>query len=279
MRKFLLKLQQLLTNAALLLTTVCAVATILIPNTNFFSRVFWVGSAAIFIFNFLFFPKRRLSKNEYKDDQGYIVLKGTNEYQHRHIAKQILNRNLLPNEVVHHINGKRADNRLINLCVMDRHQHELFHAWLDWKKKKSGRYPSFKEQKRLLSEKHNGILLENQSSFKFNIYSAQVRHTFVIEKPKITPPERSEDFSRKLFSQLRQERNRLANEKNIPAYLIFKNVTLTEMARQMPQDAKTMESITGVTSEKFRLYGDHFLAVIWKYKSDTEKLKKRNSAS
>jgi hypothetical protein len=91
--------------------------------------------------------------------------------------------------------------------------------------------------------------------------------------------ERSEDFSRKLFSQLRQERNRLANEKNIPAYLIFKNVTLTEMARQMPQDAKTMESITGVTSEKFRLYGDHFLAVIWKYKSDTEKLKKRNSAS
>jgi superfamily II DNA helicase RecQ len=51
------------------------------------------------------------------------------------------------------------------------------------------------------------------------------------------------------------------------------------MARQMPQDAKTMESITGVTSEKFRLYGDHFLAVIWKYKSDTEKLKKRNSAS
>jgi superfamily II DNA helicase RecQ len=98
-------------------------------------------------------------------------------------------------------------------------------------------------------------------------------------KPKTTPTERSEDFSRKLFSQLRQERNRLANEKNIPAYQIFKNVTLTEMARQMPQDAKTMESITGVTSEKFRLYGDHFLAVIWKYKSDTEKLKKRNSAS
>lgn len=279
MRKLLRKIRQLVMGVVLILTLVCAAATILIPNTNLFSRIFWIGSPLIPALNFLFAPKRRSSKNGYKDHQGYIILDGTSEYEHRHIAKQILHRNLLPNEVVHHINGKRSDNRLINLCVMDRHQHELFHAWIDWKKKKSGSYPSFPEQKRLLRERHNGILLENQSAFRFNTYSQPVRHTFVINKPKIIPKERPEDFSRKLFAELRQERNRLANERNIPAYLVFKNFTLTEMARQLPQDSKAMESIIGVTPEKRRLYGDHFLAVIWKYKSDAEKLNKGSSVS
>ncbi|MFM6929833.1 MAG: HRDC domain-containing protein [Bdellovibrio sp.] len=279
MRKFWIKLRQLMVNTFLLITTVGAVAMLLIPKTNLFSKIFWVGSATTFIFIFLFFPKRRRPKKSYKDKQGYIVLKGTNEYEHRHIAKNILNRSLLPNEVVHHINGKRTDNRFINLCVMDRHQHELFHAWLDWKKKSSGRYPSFKEQKHLLSEKHNGILLEKHFGFKFSSMKPPVQHTFLIEKPKISHPERSDDYSRKLFSDLRQERNRLANEQNIPAYLVFKNFTLTEMAQQMPQDTEAMAVITGVTTEKLRLYGDHFLAVIWKYQSAKADLKKSTSAS
>lgn len=279
MRSLLRKLRQLLMSAALLFTIACAAATILIPNTSLLSRIFWIGSATILAFNFLFFPKRRYKKHGYTDSQGYIVLTETNEYEHRHIAKKFLHRNLLPNEVVHHINGKRSDNKLINLCVMDRHQHELFHAWLDWKKKKSGSYPTFKEQKRLLTEKHNGILLENQTAFKVKAYSHPVRHKFVINRPHVTPSEKSDDFSRKLFSELRQERNRLAKERDIPAYLVFKNLTLTEMARQMPQDSKAMESIIGMTPEKRRLYADHFLAVIWKHKADAEKLNKSNSVS
>lgn len=199
MRRFLRKLRQLLVKTVLLLTAVYAIAMIVIPNTNLSTIIFCAGLATIFVFTFLFFPKRGLSKNRFKDNQGYIVLKGTNEYEHRLIAKKILNRHLLPNEVVHHINGKRSDNRPINLCLMDRHQHEIFHAWLDWKKKKSGRYPSFQEQKRLLSVKHNGILLENRSATKINTYSTPVRRSFVIEKLKISRPERSEDFSRKLY--------------------------------------------------------------------------------
>lgn len=280
MRWLLRKLWQLLVNTILFLfTSVFAMSMIFISGTSLFSRLFWVGLATISAFIFIIYLKRSLSKDGSKDQQGYIILKGTYEYEHRYIAKKILNRNLFPNEVVHHINGKRYDNRLINLCVMDRYQHELFHAWLDWKKKKSGCYPSFEEQKRLLREKHNGILLENPSGFKMNNSTLPVRHTFSLKEEEIRHPEQSDDYSKKLFHDLRQERKRLALERNIPVYLVFKNFTLTEMARRMPQDAQTMASITGVTSEKLRLYGDHFLEVICKYKSNTEELKRRNSGS
>lgn len=195
-------------------------------------------------------------------------MKGRDEYEHRLIAMRTLKRKLFPNEVVHHINGVRSDNRLINLCVMDRRQHELVHAWLEWKRKANGRYPSFKEQKQVLVDEHKGILLENYLGVGFKRYTSPVRPQFEVQKPKVRFTYRSTGNSQKLFSDLRRERNRLAKEENIPAYLVFKNHTLTEMAEQMPQDAQAMARIIGVTPEKSRLYGDQFLAIIWKHKSE-----------
>ena len=96
----------------------------------------------------------------YINSNGYVVLKEFNELEHRHIAKQLLGRNLHRNEIVHHINGKRTDNRVNNLCLMDGEKHEHFHAWLSWKKEKSGRYPSINDQKRVLEQEYGGMLLE-----------------------------------------------------------------------------------------------------------------------
>ena len=42
---------------------------------------------------------------------------------HRHIAEQMIGRKLFANEVVHHINGNKLDNRPENLMVMDAGEH------------------------------------------------------------------------------------------------------------------------------------------------------------
>lgn len=49
-------------------------------------------------------------------------------YEHRVIAEQIIGRDLLPDEVVHHKNGKRWDNRIENLEVMNSKDHAMLHG-------------------------------------------------------------------------------------------------------------------------------------------------------
>jgi hypothetical protein len=86
----------------------------------------------------------------YVNSNGYVVIRKSNKLEHREIAKRTMGRELLANEVVHHINGNKINNNLYNLCLMDRDQHEFYHAWLSWKKSKEGVYPSNKKLKIIL---------------------------------------------------------------------------------------------------------------------------------
>jgi hypothetical protein len=49
-------------------------------------------------------------------------------YEHRLIAENIIGRRLEMNEIVHHKNGKRWDNRPENLEVMDKNDHARLHG-------------------------------------------------------------------------------------------------------------------------------------------------------
>lgn len=54
------------------------------------------------------------------NNHGYVL-------EQRLVAEKQLGRYLEKNEVVHHINGVRDDNRLENLVVMTRHEHPANH--------------------------------------------------------------------------------------------------------------------------------------------------------
>jgi hypothetical protein len=66
-------------------------------------------------------------KGGHIDGNGYKVIsrKGrTNLLEHRVIAAEKIGRALLPNEVVHHIDGDRLNNHPDNLVVMTKHEHD-----------------------------------------------------------------------------------------------------------------------------------------------------------
>ncbi len=65
-----------------------------------------------------------------------------------------------------------------------------------------------------------------------------------------------------LFDELRALRKRLADERDVPAYVIFPDTTLRAMARDVPADGRALRAIPGVGDKKLVDYGEAFLAAI-----------------
>jgi ATP-dependent DNA helicase RecQ len=65
-----------------------------------------------------------------------------------------------------------------------------------------------------------------------------------------------------LLSALKAKRRALAEAQRVPAYVIFPDRTLIEMAEKRPQTLDDMARIGGVGAKKLERYGDTFLEVI-----------------
>ena len=65
-----------------------------------------------------------------------------------------------------------------------------------------------------------------------------------------------------LFDRLRKLRKQLADERNVPAYIVFSDVALRQMARDYPASEREFARISGVGEKKLREFGDVFLAEI-----------------
>ncbi len=65
-----------------------------------------------------------------------------------------------------------------------------------------------------------------------------------------------------LLSSLKAKRRALAEAAKVPAYIIFNDRTLIEMAEKRPSSLDDMAHISGVGAKKLANYGDAFLGVI-----------------
>lgn len=71
-----------------------------------------------------------------------------------------------------------------------------------------------------------------------------------------------------IFKQLKELRMEIAAEENMPAYIIFDNKTLTEMAYFLPTNVEKLLEINGVGSVKIDKYGERFLQLLTQIKGD-----------
>jgi ATP-dependent DNA helicase RecQ len=78
---------------------------------------------------------------------------------------------------------------------------------------------------------------------------------------KKSAPE-SFDYDVELFDTLRGLRQEIAQEQGVPAYIVFGDKTLKEMAAKRPQSKEEMLQIGGIGEVKFERYGEQFLILL-----------------
>jgi len=73
------------------------------------------------------------------------------------------------------------------------------------------------------------------------------------------------DCDESLFERLRASRRQLADERGVPAYIIFSDVSLREMARNYPTTEGEFRRISGVGAQKLKDFAEPFLSAINNY--------------
>jgi ATP-dependent DNA helicase RecQ len=76
------------------------------------------------------------------------------------------------------------------------------------------------------------------------------------------PPIALDDDGLERFAALKAWRAEVAREHNLPAYVVFHDATLAEMARGAPQSLDDLAQVSGVGAKKLEAYGDDILRVL-----------------
>ena len=116
---------------------------------------------------------------------------------------------------------------------------------------------------------HNGIKI-TEKGFLFLKEKDTISFRKLTEKQKAKKSRRAKkavveldnDVDQDLYENLRVIRQQIAKKRRLPAYVIFHDKTLIELAKAKPQNLDEMLDITGIGESKLRKFGQELLDVI-----------------
>lgn len=127
---------------------------------------------------------------------------------------------------------------------------ELLHA--GYLSQSTGEYAVLK-----LTPKSDTVLFKGEK-----VYLASPVQAMDIAEPVVYQPL---PYDKPLFDILKQLRNRLAHEENVPAYLILSDSSLLDLATYLPLSKDDLPAISGFGKFKIDKYGAAFLEVVQTY--------------
>jgi len=116
------------------------------------------------------------------------------------------------------------------------------------------------------------------------LFRGQRVEMLVREEPEQAAPQRAEPQkaqpsapgpwtdSQELYDRLAALRGEIARSEKVPAYIVFSNATLRDMARRAPTDRFQFQEVNGVGHVKSERYSGRFLAVIREYLEENGEL-------
>jgi ATP-dependent DNA helicase RecQ len=123
-----------------------------------------------------------------------------------------------------------------------------------------------------------GLIERDADRFNVVSMSAQGRRALIERSPiRITEPAPKSPAAKRtgrgkspagdienvdLFERLRVLRRELADERDVPAYVVFSDATLRELARAAPSTLAQMRAISGIGDKKLAEFGQRFLDAI-----------------
>ncbi len=85
-----------------------------------------------------------------------------------------------------------------------------------------------------------------------------------------TEGEDTEAFDANLFAMMQDLRKKVATEKGVPPFVVFKDKSLMEMATLYPTTIEELQNINGVSEGKAKRYGKEFLDLIRQHLEDND---------
>jgi len=123
----------------------------------------------------------------------------------------------------------------------------------------------------------NVTVLPEARNVLFEGQKVYIHHKYIdlperknIKKPKKKRTRTSTEQGETLYMMLKALRTNIAQKENMPAFVVFSNATLLDMAQRKPKTRAQMLKVNGVGELKLERYGDAFLNVIKTW----EKIKK-----